>query len=289
MADPVKRLNYFNGQFLREKDFNDDQSYHIQDQRDHARLLHTPGIAERLEVPDPPAGATAISINAGVAYDDQGHRIVLADNKPLELAGAPADQAVYVTIAYDEKQTDPTTETGGVGDTRWTEAPLVETASTLPSNPNQKLVLAKVLRTGTIITGIDHTPRQVAGAKGGNLQALSLTLTSDAVSPSGWLKMNLGASGRADVLGDLLVQGNLSVQGQTTVVSTERMQGNVVLGDADSDITTVEGSIVTGHSSGRLKIGSPVDVTGAMSATGPLTFLLLERKLACSSETQTTI
>ena len=81
MADDVKRLNYFNGQFLREPDFNDEQIYHIRHQRDHARLLHTPGIAEGLDIPGPAAGATAVTVNAGVAFDDQGRRIVLADNQ----------------------------------------------------------------------------------------------------------------------------------------------------------------------------------------------------------------
>jgi hypothetical protein len=260
MADLVKRLHYFNRQFLRAPDFTAEQDYHVQHERDHMRLLHTAGIAAGLEVPDPPAGATAVTVNAGVAYDGQGRRIVLADNQSFELADVAAGEAVFVTIAYDETETDPTDETGVSGNTRWTEQPLIEKLAAAPANPN-KLVLARILRDGTTIS-IDRSQRRVAGVKVGDMQAPSLTLTSDAISPSGWLTMNLGAPGRADVMGDLQVTGNLVVQGETTVVSTKRMRGNVVLGDADNDTATVEGSLVTGHSSGRLKIGSPTDIAG---------------------------
>ncbi len=213
MADLVKRLNYFNGQFLREKDFNDEQGYHVRHQRDHARLLHTPGIAEGLDIPDPPAGATAVTVNAGVAYDDQGRRILLADNAALELADLPANQAIYVTIAYGEAQTDPTDETGITGNTRWTEAPLIETSTTAPADPNEKLVLARVSRSGTEVSTIDRSERRAAGVKGGDLEVLSVTFASESIAPSGWVKTELGASGRADVGGSLRVTGNLIVGG----------------------------------------------------------------------------
>ena len=97
------------------------------------RLLHTAGIAAGLEVPDPPAGATAVTVNAGVAYDGQGSRIVLADNQSLELADVAAGEAVFVTIAYDETETDPTDETGVSGNTRWTEQPLIEKLAAAPA------------------------------------------------------------------------------------------------------------------------------------------------------------
>ncbi|MDH4274126.1 MAG: DUF6519 domain-containing protein, partial [Gammaproteobacteria bacterium] len=63
--------------------------------------------------------------------------------------------------------------------------------------------------------------------------------------------------------GNLTVHGNLRVQGETVVVNTDKMQGNVVLGDEDADIITVEGRIITGHSSGALQVQSPLAVSGA--------------------------
>ena len=40
MADDVKRLNYFDKQFLHEQDFNDEQAYHVQHQRDTKHFAH---------------------------------------------------------------------------------------------------------------------------------------------------------------------------------------------------------------------------------------------------------
>src|SRR6478609_6427526 len=55
MADPVKRLNYFKGQFLAAADFNDEQAYHVARRRAHNRLLHTWGIADGEAQTDPPS------------------------------------------------------------------------------------------------------------------------------------------------------------------------------------------------------------------------------------------
>src|SRR5262245_24010732 len=103
MADPVKRLHYFDHQFLKAKDFTDEQNYHIRMRRAHNRLLHTFGIAGELgelNVLDPPTGATAVTVTEGMAYDDLGREIVLANNKVIELRGVPEDEDVYVTISY---------------------------------------------------------------------------------------------------------------------------------------------------------------------------------------------
>ncbi len=240
MADDIKRLNYFNGQFLREKDFSDEQSYHLQHQRDHARLLHNPGIASGLEVPDPAAGSHGVTVQAGVAYDGQGRRIVLADNKVLDLSGVADDQAVYITITYNETPTDPTSETGISGNTRQTEAPLVAFSTAAPGNPNQTLVLAKVARSSTVVSSIDRSGRLQAGAKGGDLSANSLTLTSDTVAPSGWAKIRLTGTSQTQLDASLLVNGTLSGALAPGLVGTKEL--------ADGSVTTqklVDGSVTT--------------------------------------------
>src|SRR6266571_876175 len=235
MADLVKRLNYFNGEFLRKNDFNDEQSYHIQHQRDHARLLHTPGIAEGLDFATLPLDATAVTVNSGVAYDKHGQRIVLPDNTTLELKDIAADQAVYITIAYHELDTDPTDETGVPGKTRWTEAPLIETPTTAPSDTGEKIVLAQIQRTGTVITGIDKSARRVAGVQGGDLEVRSLTLTSESIASGGWVQAQLGASGRADLGGSLRVTGDLVVTG---TIQGDIAVGTVQAGDLVNNAVT---------------------------------------------------
>ena len=238
MADRIKRLNYFNGQFLREPDFTDEQDYHVEHQRDHVRLLHRPGIAEGLDIPDPPTGATAVTINAGVAFDDSGRRIVLANNEALDLGQVPPGETVFVTIAYAEDQSDPTDETGIASNTRWTERPLIETSTTTPSNPNEKLVLARIDRTGTAITSIDRSARQVAGVRGGDLEVRGLTLTSETIAPSGWVRAALGANGQADVAGSLRVIGDLTVNG---TIKGDIAVGTVQSGDlVDNAVATAK-------------------------------------------------
>ena len=50
MIDVIKRLHYFNQQFLTEKDFTDEQNYHLQRRRQHNQFLHSFGIAAGLTV-----------------------------------------------------------------------------------------------------------------------------------------------------------------------------------------------------------------------------------------------
>lgn len=228
MADEVKRLHYFNGQFLREPDFTAEQAYHTHHQRDHARLLHTPGIAEGLEIPDPPSGATAVTVNAGAAYDDQGRRIVLAANKPVELVDLPAGQAVYVTIAYGETQTDPTDETGIPAKTRWTEGPLIETSISQPANPGEKLVLARIVRGGTLVSSVDRTARRVAGVKGGDLDVRSLRFTSGDVAEAGWVRTQLKPDGNLHVIGNLTVEGTIRGDIAVATVQAADLEDNAV-------------------------------------------------------------
>src|SRR5262245_29828588 len=104
MAD-IKRLNYFDGQFLREADFSVEQEYQLGVHRDHQRLFHTEGVADGLEVTFV-GGGTAVTVHSGVAYDDLGRRMVLSANKVVELSGLTADAMAYVTIAYAEEPTD---------------------------------------------------------------------------------------------------------------------------------------------------------------------------------------
>ena len=46
----IKRLRYFNHQFLRVEDFQEEQDYHLRMRRRLNRVLHTWGVAEGLQV-----------------------------------------------------------------------------------------------------------------------------------------------------------------------------------------------------------------------------------------------
>jgi hypothetical protein len=226
----IKRLHYFNGQFLKEEDFTDEQKYHLEMRRRLNQRLHAPGIVFGLDVIP---GANKVTVQPGMAIDAQGREIVLESATDLAITAA-AD----ITIAYNEEQTDETSETGIVGKRRWTETGVLANAA----DPDG-IVLAKVATVSPI--------------------ALNTAFRRPYASPV--------VLGDLEVKRDLTVQGNLTVQGETTTVQTERMRGNVVLGDEDGDTVTVEGRLLTGHSSGRLQIGSPVQIAGDVAMTGPLT------------------
>ena len=141
MADTVKRLNYFDHQFLRAPDFNDEQGYHLKMRRYHNQLLHTPGIVQGL-VPTAQAGATVVTISAGFAIDSQGREMVLPADKQLDLTSEATGKTVYFTIEYQEQQSDPSTDAGATGNTRWTELPNVTFS--------EQIFKAKLSNEGTI-------------------------------------------------------------------------------------------------------------------------------------------
>ena len=186
----IKRLHYFNGQFLKEQDFTDEQKYHLDMRRRLNQRLHAPGIVFGLDVIP---GANKVTVQPGMAIDAQGREIVLDTATDLTITAA-AD----ITIAYNEEQTDESSETGIVGRKRWTESVVLANAA----DPDG-IVLAKVATVSPV--------------------ALNAAFRRPYASPV--------VLGDLEVGRNLTIQGNLTVQGETTTVQTERTRGNVVLGD----------------------------------------------------------
>jgi hypothetical protein len=215
----VKRLHYFDHQFLRAGDFTAEQDYQVAQRRLHNRALHTSGVAEGLDVTFQ-GGATSVTVTSGAAFDSLGREIVLAADQTVELSGYDAGD-LYLTISYDEQQTDVTTETGATGNTRWTEQPKFGALKNLPGNPGQQLVLALVTRSGTKeVTAVDTSVRQIAGAVGSSLDLLQLALRDPNIVSTSWVRMRLAAAGRALLSGSLEVSEGLTVDGDAQVNGT---------------------------------------------------------------------
>ena len=210
MTNVVKRLNYYDHQFLRAPDFSDEQDYHLSMRRLHNSVLHTWGVVQGLQVTLAGGGTgTAVTVNAGVAMDSAGREIVLASDTNLELGGAAAGATLYITIAYDEQQSDPTTEAGGPGNTRVTEAPRLSFSANPPADNSTTLILAKVPRTGTGLGPIDSSDRKQAGVVlGSELTINTLTLRKDGVAQSNWPALSCSAANQA-----ALANAGLSVSG----------------------------------------------------------------------------
>jgi len=214
MADTVKRLNYYDHQFLRAPDFIDEQNYHLSMRRLHNSALHTWGIVRGLDVTIAGGGTgTAVTVAAGVAIDSSGQEIVFPSNTTLELGGQPAGTTLNIIIAYYEQQSDPTTEAGGPGNTRITEMPKLTFSATAPADPSMTLILAKVPRTNTGLGTVDNSDRKLAGVVlGTELTVAELTLKKDGIAQANWPVLNCsGANQAAFANAGLVVNGNVGI------------------------------------------------------------------------------
>ena len=217
MPNTVKRLNYYDHQFLRAPDFSDEQDYHLSMRRLHNSSLHTWGIVQGLQVSLASGGTgTAVTVNSGVALDSTGREMVLATNTNLELGGAAANTTLYITISYDEQPSDPTTEAGGPGNTRVTEAPKLSFSKDAPGDNSLTLILAKVPRTGTGLGPVDASDRKQAGVVlGSDLTINTLTLKKDGVAQPNWPVLSCGAANQA-----AFANAGLSVSGSVGIGPT---------------------------------------------------------------------
>jgi microcystin-dependent protein len=199
MADPIKRMHYFDHQFLRAEDFTCEQEYHVARRQLHNRVLHTPGIAEGLEV-EYKQGASEAILRPGTAIDRAGREIVLIEDQRQPLPDWKESQEYWLTIAYDAQPTDPTEETGVKGDTRWTETPVIEWSK----DPGQKVVLAHIRRSeDKVIVDSGELVRTAAGAKLGDTTARKLTLARDGVDSSKWPALSCSAANQVDLEGSI--------------------------------------------------------------------------------------
>src|SRR5512143_1280417 len=139
----IKRPNYFTSQFLVEKDFNDEQSYHLNSRRRHNRVLHSSGVVDGLGVTF--VVGTQITVVAATAIDKDGREIVLADPQVYTLAPRGiGGRDVYLTIAYQELFDPADQDSQEVNEfTRITERPLLQDSTAVPPTDGSVIVLAR--------------------------------------------------------------------------------------------------------------------------------------------------
>jgi hypothetical protein len=221
----IKRVNYYDHQFLHAEDFIDEQKYHLEMRRRHNQNLHTFGIVWGLDVKSESDGT--VSVTAGEAIDRNGREMIFAGDR-LQLKAAAEGAESYITINYAEVDSDRTEETGGAGFTRKTEKPVVAPADTKPAEPSDFLTLAKLKRTGNAWVVVDPPERsQRAGvALGEDFTVKTLTLKKGNDS-SKWPKLSCGDQGSLNVkistkdqettvgIGTDTPDRNLTIQGLT--------------------------------------------------------------------------
>jgi hypothetical protein len=166
----IKRLHYFDHQFLVEADFTDEQKYHLEMRRRLNRALHTFGIAEGLVVVK--KTNKIVTVRPGVAIDHLGREMIVEADQDVDLSAITTAVPAFITITYQEQQTDPSTATGAPGNTRFTEQPIPQAITTTPPADGSVIRLARIDLTaggnvpGNVNDAFDGGVRQTAGPRG---------------------------------------------------------------------------------------------------------------------------
>lgn len=216
-----KRVRFFDGQFLQDQDFVDEQLYHLDRQRRLAVLLGMRGIVHGFAVVR--TGDDQLTIGPGVAVDGRGRQLVSETELTLTLPkqhfrGAPE---IALHLVYDELESDEA-QTGGRSARRFHEQPkivakapdgtvAVAPDSALPtwSGPTVRLGTLWVSENGEIT--VDHSSAPQAGL--GVLGKLGVGTTDPELD---------GASTGVDILGP---------ESATLSVRTATVDGRVLAHD----------------------------------------------------------
>lgn len=235
----IKRLNYFNYQFLTEADFNDEQRYHRDMRLRHNQSLHTWGVASGLEVIK--TGDKQVTVNAGLALDKEGLEIVLLGPTTLDLSGFAPGDVVHFMISHQEIQDEADHYTSGGVDnyTRVTEHAKLEASKSAPAPDGAVIVLAavKLDPSGNVPGAVDTTTRRsasslIAPSTDMTLADLRVTGTGSfpgtvsvgAMSPGAF---KLGVAGNTKLNGALDVTGNTRMNGTLTVTGVVELNNEL--------------------------------------------------------------
>jgi hypothetical protein len=161
MAD-VKRLNYFNHQFLVDTDFRDEQDYHVEMRRRHNRYMHGWGVAEGLLVER--NGERQILVTPGMAIDRDGREMILLEARALNVAPLERAGHVYAVVSYREEGAGQQSDGGQLPNyTRMVEMAVISITHHHPPSDGTAVALARIyLDDAGRITDIDQSVRHDA-------------------------------------------------------------------------------------------------------------------------------
>lgn len=234
-----RRVRFFDGQYLVDQDFVDEQKYHIDRERRLGKVLRISGIVEGLTVSTPAANTVVVA--TGTAIDSDGRMLVLAQERRITLTGATFNgkQGIRLLIVYREQETEMAT-TGSLSERRWLEDPQVVAVTTDGQssepikNPNLPTIpLAQLRLDNKGFVTPDAGIAQYAGLQIPGAVGLGTAL------PTGW---------------------RLSVNGRTRLGGTADYRGDAVLsvapGTVSFDAPNVPGGrLVVDGTTGNVGIG----------------------------------
>jgi hypothetical protein len=202
MVMTIKRLNYFTGQFLEEKDFREEQQYHIDSLRLHNENLHTWGIAKGLDITSSD-DKKHLKISKGMAIDKNGRQIILSEDIETDVNNF-SEPGFYLVVSFHEDKTDDDELTGEKNQTRWEEEPQFDQENSKPDDTSTKIILAKVIMNSEteIIEEIDINDRKYAGVGQEQIVDKSIPISKMKSNSRGGgpLRINAMDKERADII-----------------------------------------------------------------------------------------
>lgn len=208
----IKRLNYFQHQFLQVEEFQDEQTYHRDMRHRHNLCQHGSGIVEGLRVT---GVSRTVTLERGLAIDKQGREIVIESDTPVTIPNR-ADATFYMVIAYrdDDQNGDYASTQPGMADkfTRTVETYDISWPSGAPGEGENNLILARLTTDadGNLEGDIDLNMRSEAAIRmGDGVPAGTLKFRLQARDRDAWPSIRAAErSPAADGLQDLSVDAN---------------------------------------------------------------------------------
>src|SRR5690349_18965782 len=160
----IKRLHYYNHQFLDEKDFQDEQHYHVEMRRRLNRSLHSWGVAEGLQVVR--SGNREITVETGFALDNTGRELMVLNPVTREIPHADRHTKIHVVITHKERfeDADRRTASGVEGYNRTTESVEVSMTHDYDKTAGGILLANLHMDADGNIANIDYAGRPSAGS-----------------------------------------------------------------------------------------------------------------------------
>ncbi len=241
----LSRVRYYDGEYLKDDEFIDEQRYHIDRRQRHDRLLHVTGVADGMELAV--GNSTTLVIRAGTAIDDLGQPILVDADRSIAIT-AGTTGSLLVQIEFREKADRPANPNDAVAsNTRFTQDPLITVSAVQRAHA---IVLGRATITNGVLSTVTNEGRTYSGVRLPSAGAtfFSLRARGDATRTAD-LNCSLSVTGTvesdllrvrtdATVVGNTTLQGNLTLQGTASFARTLSVTGNTTLQGA----LTVQGT-----------------------------------------------
>ena len=246
MAEEIKKLNYFDGLFLKEEELQLEQEYHVRMRRLHNRHLHSYGVVYGLDLER--LSSVEVQVTAGMALDlfsdpkfgeSSSREVILPQSQPVNLETYNANDEVYIYISHAEDAVDVVQDRGGDQPIHLREMAVLGSSTTKPADTGLNLILGKVILDAS---GEVDANNIVFDEGGENIRILSGFNANNLTTE----RMTLRTSGAGS--GYAFIEGSINQSSETGL-------------NIDSNHTKFSGNVtIEGDLAGRVPLGGVISV-----------------------------